>query len=219
MVEARSRGDLDSAGRDLADAVQAVGLDRWPRFLADADRLAISAVSDGAVPGVVRVSATDVPAALGGLILLGTLNVILHQNSVNVAPSKKIYQPNLPTVVHNSDEAGQKTANEESLPPPKVLPEDRRKYILDGNGKGGGGHGPGRGTPGKSEFPNDWSDDKVADAIVGVANDPASVREPAGGDRTQVRGMRDGIEIEVIIGRDGKTIVTAYPTNTPLNPE
>ena len=100
-----------------------------------------------------------------------------------------------------------------------LLPDDRRKYILNGNGRGGGGggHGPGRGTPEKSEFPSDWSDDKTAKAIESVASDPASVCEPTKGDRTSVRGVRDGIEIEVIIGRDGKTIVTAYSTNVAPN--
>lgn len=98
-----------------------------------------------------------------------------------------------------------------------TLSSDRRRYILDGNGKGGGGHGPGRTLPGKSEFPASWSDDKVAQAIMDVANDPASNRVPADGGRTAVRGTRDGVVIEVIIGRDRQAIVTAYPTNVSPN--
>ena len=98
-----------------------------------------------------------------------------------------------------------------------TLSDDRRKYILDGDGKGGGGHGPGRETPDKSAFPSDWSDEKAVEAVKGVANDPGSVRVPAKGDRTAVQGTRDGVDIEVIIGRDGKTIVTAYPTSIPPN--
>jgi hypothetical protein len=72
--------------------------------------------------------------------------------------------------------------------------------------------------PGKSEFPPDWSDDRIMDAVRSVADDPQSVRQTLGQGRTGVTGTRDGIEIEVIIGSDGDTIVTAHPTNTPRNP-
>ena len=87
------------------------------------------------------------------------------------------------------------------------------------DGEGGGGHGPGRNTPDKSSFPSDWSDEKTVEAIVEVANDPQSTRtlQPSG--RTVVNGTRDGIDIRVIIGADGRTIVTAYPTNVTRNPE
>lgn len=111
------------------------------------------------------------------------------------------------------DEGGPRNAPSDNLGKPggATLAEDRGKYILDGNGRGGGGHGPGRATPGKSTFPSDWSDEKTIEAIKDVANDPASVREPAKGERTAVKGTRDEVEIEVIIGRDRKAIVTAYP--------
>ncbi len=52
-----------------------------------------------------------------------------------------------------------------------------------------------------------------------VANDPASVRKPAEGGRTKVMGTRDGVEIEVIIGRDRKAIVTAYPAEAESEKE
>lgn len=55
---------------------------------------------------------------------------------------------------------------------------------------------------------------KTIEAIEDVANDPASDRTPARGERTAVRGTRDGVEIEVIIGRDRKAIVTAYPAES-----
>jgi hypothetical protein len=112
-----------------------------------------------------------------------------------------------------------------SLPTPNLakpgeatLTDDRRKYILDGDGKGGGGHGPGRGTPGKSEFPSVWSDEKTIEAIKEVANDPASARAPSFRGRTVVRGTRDGVDIEVVVGADGKTVVSAFPTNVRRNP-
>jgi Bacterial EndoU nuclease len=100
-----------------------------------------------------------------------------------------------------------------------VLTNSRRTYILDGDGKGGGGHGPGRGIPGKSEFPADWSDDRVIDAVRSVADDPAAVREATTAGRAIVTGVRDMVEIRVVIGRDGRTIVTAYPWNAPRNPQ
>jgi len=58
----------------------------------------------------------------------------------------------------------------------------------------------------------------VIDAIMDVANDKNSVRSRAGRDRTFVNGTRDGVDIEVVIDADGKTVVTAYPTNVPRNP-
>jgi hypothetical protein len=106
-----------------------------------------------------------------------------------------------------------------AVPERSSLSDDRRNYILNGDGKGGGGHGPGRKTPGKSEFPRDWSDDKTVKAIEDVASDPTSARGPAYNGRTYVEGIRDGVGVRVIVGRDGKTIVTAFPTNTPRNAE
>ncbi|HTW73266.1 MAG TPA: EndoU domain-containing protein [Acetobacteraceae bacterium] len=111
-------------------------------------------------------------------------------------------------------------ADDENLPQigRSILSAERRTHILDGDGRGGGGHGPGRGIPGKSEFPPNWTDEHVIDAIMSVADDISARREVTGSGRTVVAGTRDGIEIHVVIGRDGRTIVTAYPVNTSRNP-
>ena len=93
----------------------------------------------------------------------------------------------------------------------------RRVHILDGDARGGG-HRPGRGIPGKSEFPRGWSDDRIVAAIEDVANDPASARRLEADGRTVVTGRRDGVAIRVVVERDGRSIVTGYPTNTPRNP-
>jgi EndoU nuclease-like protein len=93
----------------------------------------------------------------------------------------------------------------------------RRVHILDGDSRGGG-HRPGRGVPNKSEFPRDWSDDRIIAAIEDVANDPASARRLEADGRTVVTGRRDGVAIRVVVERDGRSIVTGYPTNTPRNP-
>lgn len=97
----------------------------------------------------------------------------------------------------------------------------RRAHILDGevrpNGSYSGGHRPGTGFPKKSEFPADWSDDRIMHEISDVATDP-SLKWTAG-DRAGdffVRGTRDGIDIEVLIRNN--EIWTGYPTNVPRNP-
>lgn len=160
---------------------------------------------------------TDVGRSMLGLTALGLLYQLLYGR--NAGPPRTI-APDGPTIVEQSPPEDKKDAPPANLAEPgeATLSEDRRRYILDEDGEGGGGHGPGRSTPGKSEFPSDWSDEKVTDAIKDVANDPASVRTPADRGRTSIEGTRDGIGIRVIIGADGKTIVAAYPTNVPRNP-
>jgi hypothetical protein len=85
-------------------------------------------------------------------------------------------------------------------------------------------HRFGAGVAGKREFPAEWSDDDILDAVEDIANDPAAprsvqVREVDGESqvRTVAKGSIDGIEIEVVIEQNGH-IVTGYPTNTPVNP-
>ena len=94
---------------------------------------------------------------------------------------------------------------------------ERRLHILEGDARGGG-HRPGRGIPSKSEFPRGWSDDRIIAAIEDVANDPASARRSEPDGRTVVTGHRQGVDVRVVIDRDGRSIVTGYPTNTPRNP-
>ena len=218
-MEARTREQLNAAGEALASAAFQVGLDKWPRFLGDSQKRAIEAVSAEAIPGVIKASAagTDTAMTGGALLLGGLLFLLTRQPAAPKAPA------NRPMMTEQSPPAPKE--EDKPSPPPSnlakpgeaTLADDRRKHILDGDGKGGGGHGPSRGTPGKSEFPSDWSDDKAADVIKEVANDPASVRVPAAQGRTEVRGTRDGIDIKVIVGADGKAVVTAYPTNVSRN--
>ena len=106
MVEARTLAALGAAGADLAAAVQKVGVDRWPRFLANAEERAVAAVSKGDVPGVMRVSAADAAVGIGGLILLGGLGLALHalrdgQSGAGTAPASPGPAPSPlpPTVV------------------------------------------------------------------------------------------------------------------------
>jgi RHS repeat-associated protein len=101
---------------------------------------------------------------------------------------------------------------------PSLVDPDRAEHILEGDKDGkGGGHRSGTGRPGKSEFPSDWSDEKILGEISDVATDPASKRRPGRGGRELVSGTRDGVDIEVVIDPD-RGIVTGYPTNRGQNP-
>ena len=91
-----------------------------------------------------------------------------------------------------------------------------REHILDGDATGGG-HRHGTGNPGKSEFPEDWSDDKVIGEISDIATDPNADSRVQSNGRRATTGERDGVEIKVIQEENGR-IVTGFPTNQPRNP-
>ena len=73
MVAARGHEALAEAGKDLSDAARQIGLERWPRFVADAETRAMAAVSRGDAPGVLKASAITGEVAggmrVGGLVL------------------------------------------------------------------------------------------------------------------------------------------------------
>lgn len=94
----------------------------------------------------------------------------------------------------------------------------RRNHILYGEyGTGGdlisGGHAPDSG--GGTEFPDKWSEDQMIEGIENVARNPTSMK-PRDGGGYEVRGVHNGVEIEVILNRDG-TVWTGYPLPTPGN--
>ncbi|MCD2452400.1 EndoU domain-containing protein [Methylicorpusculum oleiharenae] len=99
---------------------------------------------------------------------------------------------------------------------PNLLDPTAEDHIIYGD-KTGGGHRAGTGNPGKTEFPTDWSDDKIKGEISDVATDPASSVSPGRNGRQVVEGTRDGIDITVIVDSNGR-IVTGFPTNVPRNP-
>lgn len=92
----------------------------------------------------------------------------------------------------------------------------RRTHILYGDEKGGG-HIYGLKIKNKSEFPQGWSGNKIMHVISDIATDPHSSFIAGRHGRMVVNGTREGIDIQVILGRDGN-IVTGYPTNTGRNP-
>lgn len=93
----------------------------------------------------------------------------------------------------------------------------RRKHILDGDSTGGG-HRPGTGKPGKSEFPQGWSDDKIMHEISDIATDPNALVKNGRGGRTIAEGTREGIDIRVIQDKSGD-IISGFPTNVTRNPK
>jgi hypothetical protein len=95
-------------------------------------------------------------------------------------------------------------------PPPEALrlSPERTTHILDGDATGGG-HRHGTGSPGRTEFPADWSDDRILDAITAVARHPESVRLQWN-ERWRMRGQSGDVWITAIIRPDG-TIWTAWP--------
>jgi hypothetical protein len=98
-----------------------------------------------------------------------------------------------------------------------LIDERGQKHILEGNGVDSGGHRAGTGTPGKSEFPKEWSDQKILETISDVATDPASSREAGKWGTTISTGVRDGIEIKTF--DNGSRINSGFPSNTPRNPQ
>ena len=72
IVEARTPAELGAAGTSHAATAQKIGVDRWPGFIGDAERRGVAAVSDGAIPGVMKanVLAGDPRAIALGLVIL-----------------------------------------------------------------------------------------------------------------------------------------------------
>ncbi len=91
-----------------------------------------------------------------------------------------------------------------------VLPADRRAHILDGDPNDGGGHRHGTGHPDKTEFPADWEDDRIIDAVLAVARDPDQPPQHQLNDRWRMESSRDGVQIVAIVAADGD-VWTAWP--------
>ena len=106
IVEARSHSQLGEAGSDLAAAVLKVGVDAWPRYLGDAERRAVAAASENAIPGVVKASTDgmDVPRSIGTAIVLGGIILYLRQKQQEAArqagskPAASQVSPQLPII-------------------------------------------------------------------------------------------------------------------------
>lgn len=92
----------------------------------------------------------------------------------------------------------------------EIISEDRARHILNGD-RGGGGHRAGTGKPGKTEFPPDWSDDEILDAISDVAQNGNVIRPAHRPGEVVKAGNVRGVDIETIVRPDGP-VRTGYPT-------
>jgi hypothetical protein len=87
---------------------------------------------------------------------------------------------------------------------------------LNGDAKGrGGGHRAGTGKPGKTEFPADWSDDKILDSVSDVAKNGTPVKPGNKPNTTVKTGTVDGVDIEVVVNNGDGSVVTGYPVKGP----
>jgi hypothetical protein len=91
------------------------------------------------------------------------------------------------------------------------VPPDRVQHILEGDGPGkfGGGHRHGTGRPGKTEFPESWSDDAIISTVEEIARQPETV-EWQRNNRWHATGERDGVRVTAVVLPDGR-IWTAWP--------
>lgn len=97
------------------------------------------------------------------------------------------------------------------------VPEDRRVHILYGNNTGGG-HLYGTGKPCKSEFPKEWDAGEVIQHVKDVAaNDNIHWKQQKNGYFTGEENI-DGVKMRVVVSKDRKEVITAYPLNTGRNP-
>ena len=84
-----------------------------------------------------------------------------------------------------------------------------RSHILNGDA-GGGGHRFGAGR-GKTEFPPNWSDDDIIQAVEDVANDPASAETSGRWGRLRRAGVRNRVLIIVVVDPGTGGVVTGFP--------
>ena len=115
-----------------------------------------------------------------------------------------------------------RNAQTNSLPEPaNLVDEAGARHILDGDGPGSGGHRFGQGRPGKTEFPQSWSDADVLHHASDIATDPAAIAGASNSTRLYNRagdpirntfyGVRDGVIVKVVVEPATGRIVTAYP--------
>ena len=163
-------------------------------------------------------SATLAWKVAGSLLLLaGAANHMTPERRAQMEQAAALVKQRAGELV---DRASNWVFNEEA-DKPSLLDPQGEQHILDGDGpNAGGGHRNGTGKPGKSEFPSNWSDDRIKGEVSDVATDPGSVRTTQPNGRTKVQGTRDGVDITVIVEPNsrGGRIVTGFPTNTPRNP-
>jgi hypothetical protein len=152
--------------------------------------------------------------------VVGGIREYAHKEAENGSVLWKLIDAVL-SVGDSEEQAADGLSTGASEEKPSLLDPQGEHHVLEGDGpNAGGGHRSGTGKPGKSEFPANWSDDKINGEISDVATDPGSTRTTQPNGRIKIQGTRDGVDITVIVepDRKGGRIVTGFPTNTPRNP-
>jgi hypothetical protein len=109
--------------------------------------------------------------------------------------------------------------NSSSIDDLSLLDDKSKKHILDGDNTKSGGHRYGTGNPGKTEFPESWSDQKIKNIISDIATDPnVKWKLESNGYKVTTKSV-EGIDVKVIFDPKKDRIVSSYPTNTPRNPK
>lgn len=95
-----------------------------------------------------------------------------------------------------------------------LLDQKATTHILDGDGPTSGGHRFGTGVPGKSEFPQNWSGQKIVSVISDIASDPkVQWSKPDARGYATASSTHDGVDVKVVYDTKNGRVVTGYPTN------
>lgn len=138
-------------------------------------------------------------------ILILILSVLANIVSV-VTGTSPWFHPNVTSAVIEQKASGDK----DNLAQQFKLTDYRRTHILVGS-ETGGGHRFGAGKPGKTEFPQSWSDDKIIETIIRIANDQSLPMRQSGKRYWLRMGEEDGLQIRVVLNRENGEIITGYP--------
>jgi hypothetical protein len=114
-----------------------------------------------------------------------------------------------------NDNAGQPTSSGYPFNRPHPISWSDLHHICHGdpNDEGKGGHLHGTGRPGKTEFPPDWDDVKVSEALTSVASRPEFFDERAN-EVWFATGTHDGVTVTAVVRPDG-SVAAGWPERGP----
>ena len=93
-----------------------------------------------------------------------------------------------------------------------------RRHILDWESWNRWGHRYWTWRPWKSEFPQNWNDDKIINYVNEIVSNQNSIRVIQSHWNIKITNIKDSISISVIVDPRTNKIITAFPNNTPRNP-
>ena len=128
-----------------------------------------------------------------------------------------LYEGRWPEPLQNIIDGYNGEVSETTLNQAIILTDKRRAHILYGDGSGGG-HKFGVGAPCKSEFPENWTDEKIISTTKRIAaNDNLRWQQEDNGYFVTEK-MEDNVRVRVVLGPKRQRVITSYPTNQPRNP-